>query len=100
MGWYLDGRVTAMVGTHTHVATADERVLPGGTAHITDVGMTGPHAGVIGMAKDPILGKFLDGLPTRFAVAEGDVRMNCVVVDADAITGKASAISRLCLRID
>jgi len=100
MGWYLDGRVTAMVGTHTHVATADERVLPGGTAHITDVGMTGPHAGVIGMTKEPILGKFLDGLPTRFAVAEGDVRMNCVQIEADPATGKAASIARLVLRAD
>jgi len=100
MGWYLDGRVTAMVGTHTHVATADERVLPGGTAHITDVVMTGPHAGVIGMTKEPILGKFLDGLPTRFAVAEGDVRMNCVQIEADPATGKAASITRLVLRAD
>ena len=100
MGWYLDGRVTAMVGTHTHVATADERVLPGGTAHITDVGMTGPHAGVIGMERTAIIQKFLDGLPTRFAVAEGDVRMNCVVVEADPTHGRAISIQRLTLRAD
>ncbi len=100
MGWYLDGRVTAVVGTHTHVATADERVLPGGTAHITDVGMTGPHNGVIGMTKEPILQKFLDGIPTRFSVAEGDTRMNCVLVEADPASGKASSIQRLTLRAD
>lgn len=100
MGWYLDGRVTAVVGTHTHVATADERVLPGGTAHITDVGMTGPHAGVIGMTKEPILQKFLDGIPTRFTVAEGDVRMNCALIEADPASGKASSIARLALRAD
>jgi len=100
MGWYLDGRVTAMVGTHTHVTTADERVLPGGTAHITDVGMTGPHHGVIGMAKEAILQKFLDGLSTRFSVAEGDVRMNCVLIEADSATGKAASIQRLALRAD
>lgn len=111
MGWYLDGRVTAVVGTHTHVASADERILPGGAAHITDVGMTGPHAGVIGMAKEAILHKFLEGLPTRFSPAEGDTRMNCVLIDvhpedatagrrADAPVRKASSISRLCLRLD
>jgi metallophosphoesterase (TIGR00282 family) len=81
MGWYLDGRVTAVVGTHTHVPTADERVLPGGTAYITDVGMTGPHDGVIGMDRQGILKKFLDGLPGRFEVASGDVQMNCVLIE-------------------
>lgn len=100
MGWYLDGRVTAVIGTHTHVASADERVLPGGAAHITDVGMTGPHNGIIGMEKSAILGKFLDGLPTRFSVAEGDTRMNCVVIDADPTTGKSHSIARLALRAD
>lgn len=83
MGWYLDGRVTAVVGTHTHVATADERVLPQGTAYITDVGMTGPHGGVIGMDKEGIIKKFLNGLPARFDVASGDVQMNCVLVETD-----------------
>jgi metallophosphoesterase (TIGR00282 family) len=83
MGWYLDGRVTALVGTHTHVATADEHVLPGGTAYITDVGMTGPHDGVIGMDKKTIVQKFLDGLPARFEVAERDPQMNCVLLDVD-----------------
>jgi len=83
MGWYLDGRVTAVVGTHTHVATADERVLPQGTAYITDVGMTGPHDGVIGMDRKGIIKKFLDGLPARFEVAEGDVQMNCVLIESD-----------------
>lgn len=107
MGWYLDGRVTAVVGTHTHVATADEHVLPGGTAFICDVGMTGPHGGVIGMEKDAIIKKFLDGLPTRFDVASGDVQMNCVLIDADedvprnaAGRLRASSIERLRFRID
>lgn len=100
MGWYLDGRVTAVIGTHTHVATADERVLPAGTAHITDVGMSGPHAGIIGMTKDPIVQKFLDGIPTRFSVAEGDTRMNCVLIEADPASGNAASIARLCLRVD
>jgi 2',3'-cyclic-nucleotide 2'-phosphodiesterase len=83
MGWYLDGRATAVVGTHTHVATADERVLPQGTAYITDVGMTGPHGGVIGMDRNGIITKFLNGLPARFEVASGDVQMNCVLIETD-----------------
>jgi metallophosphoesterase (TIGR00282 family) len=83
MGWYLDGRVTAVIGTHTHVATADEHVLPQGTAYITDVGMTGPHGGVIGMDREGIIRKFLDGLPARFEVASGDVQMNCVLIETD-----------------
>ena len=83
MGWYLDGRVTAVVGTHTHVTTADEHVLPGGTAYITDVGMSGPHGGVIGMDRDGIIKKFLDGLPARFEVASGDIQMNCVLIETD-----------------
>ena len=107
MGWYLDGRVTAIVGTHTHVATSDEHVLPEGTAYITDVGMTGPHAGVIGMDRNGIIKKFLDAQPARFDVAAGDVQMNCVVIETDDdaqrnIAGRlrARSIERLCLRID
>jgi metallophosphoesterase (TIGR00282 family) len=107
MGWYLDGRVTAVVGTHTHVATADERVLPQGTAYITDVGMTGPHEGVIGMNRQGIIKKFLDGLPSRFEVAEGDVQMNCVLIETDedaprntAGRLRACSIERLRFRVD
>ncbi len=107
MGWYLDGRVTAVVGTHTHVATADEHVLPQGTAYITDVGMTGPHGGVIGMDKDGIIKKFLDALPARFEVASGDVQMNCVLIETDddgernsAGRVRARSIERLRLHID
>jgi len=107
MGWYLDGRVTVMVGTHTHVATADERILPGGTAYITDVGMTGPHDGVIGMDRRGIIKKFLDGLPARFEVSEGDVQMNCVLIETDddaprnaAGRFRARSIERLRFRID
>jgi metallophosphoesterase (TIGR00282 family) len=107
MGWYLDGRVTAVVGTHTHVTTADERVLPRGTAYITDVGMTGPHDGVIGMDRAAILKKFLDGLPTRFEVAANDIQMNAVLIGTDdtgpkneAGRSRARAIERLRLRID
>src|SRR5260370_12382829 len=83
MGWYLDGRVTAVVGTHTHVATADEHLLPQGTAYITDVGMTGPHGGVIGMDRNGIIGKFLNGLPARFDVPSGNVQMNCGLIETD-----------------
>jgi len=107
MGWYLDGRATAVVGTHTHVVTADERILPEGTAYITDVGMTGPHTGVIGMDRAAIIKKFLDGLPARFEVAQGDVQMNAVLIETDddgppnaAGRLKARSIERLRLRID
>jgi metallophosphoesterase (TIGR00282 family) len=94
MAWYLDGRVSAVIGTHTHVATADERVFPLGTAYITDVGMTGPHGGVIGMDREGILKKFLDGLPARFDVASGDVQMNCVLIETDD-EGPRNAAGRL-----
>ncbi|MFZ3201868.1 MAG: TIGR00282 family metallophosphoesterase [Candidatus Acidiferrales bacterium] len=100
MGWYLDGKVSAVIGTHTHVPTADFRVLPGGTAYITDVGMTGPHDSVIGMEKHGILQKFLDGRPARFAVAEGDVQMNTVLLDVDESSGRARSIDRLNFRLD
>ena len=81
MGWHLDGRVTAVVGTHTHVPTADERVLPQGTAYITDVGMTGPHDSVIGVERRAILQRFLTGLPQRFETATENPRLNAVIVD-------------------
>ncbi len=107
MGWHLDGRVTAMVGTHTHVATADEQILPQGTAYIADVGMTGPHDSVIGMDKAGILKRFLDGLPARFEVAEGDAQMNTVLLEVDeagdhgpAGRARARSIERLRFRID
>src|SRR5205809_6663873 len=94
MGWYLDGRATAVVGTHTHVTTADEHVLPQGTAYITDVGMTGPHGGVIGMDRNGIITKFLNGLPARFEVASGDVQMNCILIETDD-EGPRNASGRL-----
>ena len=97
LGWYLDGRVTAVVGTHTHVPTADERVLPQGTAYVTDVGMTGPYDGVIGVKKELVVNKFLNGMPTRFEPATGDVRLCAVVIDCDEKTGKARDIERLML---
>jgi 2',3'-cyclic-nucleotide 2'-phosphodiesterase len=95
MGWYLDGRVTIVVGTHTHIPTADERVLPGGTAYITDAGMTGPYDGVIGVKKELILERFLTNMPSRFEPASGDVRLSAIVVDCDEATGKAREIKRL-----
>ena len=95
LGWYLDGRVTAVVGTHTHVPTADERVLPNGTAYITDVGMSGPYDGVIGVKKELVVGKFLNGMPVRFEPATGDVRLCAVVIECDEDTGKAQRIERL-----
>jgi hypothetical protein len=97
LGWYLDGRVTAVVGTHTHVPTADERVLPKGTAYVTDVGMTGPYDGVIGVKKELVVGKFLNGMPVRFEPATGDVRLCAVVIDCDENTGHARDIERLML---
>jgi metallophosphoesterase (TIGR00282 family) len=98
LGWYLDGRVTVVVGTHTHVPTADERVLPGGTAYITDVGMTGPYDSVIGVKKELVVGKFLSNMPTRFEAATGDVRLCAVVVDCDERTGRAREITRVMVK--
>ena len=100
MGWYLDGHATAVVGTHTHVQTADNRVLPKGTAYLTDAGMTGPHDGVIGVEKEPVIGKFLSGLPARFETATGDPRLNGAIVTADPATGLATAIERVSLSAD
>ena len=95
MGWHLDGRVTAVFGTHTHVQTADERVLPKGTACLTDVGMTGPHDSIIGVTVDAALARFLNGMPSKFEAANGPGRLNAVIVTADPATGKATAIERL-----
>jgi 2',3'-cyclic-nucleotide 2'-phosphodiesterase len=94
MGWYLDGRVSAVIGTHTHVATADARVLPHGTGYITDAGMTGPHDSVIGMEKKAIIQRFLDGLPARFEVAEKDIRMNAVLLEVEPSTGHCLSIKQ------
>ena len=95
MGWHLDGKVSLVVGTHTHVQTADERVLPKGTAYITDAGMTGPHDSIIGMETDPSLARFLTAMPSRFEPATGNPRLNGVVIDVDDKTGRALAITRL-----
>ena len=97
MGWFLDGKVTAVVGTHTHVQTADDRVLPGGTAFVTDVGMTGPHDGIIGTERTAVLARFTTGLPVRFEPATGDARLHAVIITADPATGRATAIERLSL---
>jgi metallophosphoesterase (TIGR00282 family) len=94
MGWYLDGRVSALVGTHTHIPTADTRVLPGGTAYQTDCGMTGPFDSVIGVEKDVILHRFLTALPVKMEPAKGKVELNAVIVDVDEVTGKATAVRR------
>lgn len=95
MGWYLDGRVSAVCGTHTHVQTADERILPGGTAYITDVGMTGPVDSIIGVEKEAVLEKFLTGVPRRFEVATGPYQLNAVILDVDENTGRARSIQRV-----
>ena len=100
MGWNLDGKVSAVLGTHTHVQSADNQVQPGGTAYITDVGMTGPHDSIIGMEKGPIIQRFHDALPIRFAVAEGDIQMNAVLLDVDEATGRARGLERLNYRLN
>jgi metallophosphoesterase (TIGR00282 family) len=99
-GWYLDGRVSAMIGTHTHVPTADERVLPGGTAYLTDAGMTGPYDSVIGMDKEASIRRFLEAVPIRFEPARADVRLSAVIVEVDESSGKATSIERMMVRAD
>ena len=99
LGWHLDGKVSAVIGTHTHVQTADERILPNKTAYITDCGMTGPFDGVIGRKKEQILTRFITQMPTRFEMAESDVRLNGVVIDVDEKTGEANSIERLEVRL-
>jgi len=97
LGWYLDGRVTAVLGTHTHVPTADTRVLPNGTAYQTDVGMSGPYDSVIGVQKEQVLQRFLTGLPGRFEAAKGDPRFCAVLIGCDSETGRAHSVQRLML---
>lgn len=97
MGWHLDGRVTAVLGTHTHVPTADERILPGGTAYQTDVGMSGPYDSIIGVEKDLVLRKFLTGMPSKFEAAKGNPKMCATLVTCDSLTGRALAIERIML---
>ncbi len=95
MGWYLDGRVSAVLGTHTHIPTADETILPAGTAYQTDVGMTGPFHSVIGVMTDRVLKRFLSQMPVKFEPASQDARLNAAVVDVDSETGKARSIERI-----
>lgn len=95
LGWYLDGRVSAVLGTHTHVQTADERILPAGTAYITDAGMTGPHDSILGVKKKPVLERFLTQLPTHFETATSDVRLCGVLVKVDPDSGHAIEIDRI-----
>ena len=100
MGWYLDGRVSAVIGTHTHVQTADERVLPKGTAYITDVGMTGPRDSIIGGEPEPILRRFLTQMPAKFEVAKGATTLSAVVIEIDPGTGFARSITRIAETIE
>jgi len=95
MGWYLDGRVTAVCGTHTHVQTADERILPKGSAYITDIGMTGPRDSVIGVSTHLVIEKFITQMPRRFEVAETGYQFNAVVIDVDPVNGSALKIERI-----
>jgi len=99
MGWFLDGRVSAVIGTHTHVQTADERILPQGTAYMTDAGMTGPFDSVIGTRKELVLDRFLLQMPNKFDVAKGDVRLQGVLIDIDEKNGKAVTIKRLSMAL-
>jgi len=97
MGWHLDGRVTAVIGTHTHIPTADERVLPGGTAYLTDVGMSGPYDSVIGVETELVLKKFLTGMPGKFEAAKGNPKMCAALIGCDPHTGRATSIQRIML---
>jgi metallophosphoesterase (TIGR00282 family) len=97
LGWYLDGRVTAVLGTHTHIPTADERVLPEGTAYQTDVGMSGPYDSVIGVEKDLILQRFLTGMPGKFEAAKGNPKLCAALIECDGTTGRATRIQRIML---
>ena len=98
MGWFLDGRVAAVIGTHTHIPTADETVLPGGTAYLTDVGMTGPYDSVIGVEKAQVIERFLTQRSVRFQPAEKDVRLCAALIDIDTATGRATRIERVVLK--
>jgi metallophosphoesterase (TIGR00282 family) len=100
MGWYLDGRVSAVIGTHTHIPTADTRVLPNGTAYQTDCGMTGPYGSVIGVETEIILRRFLTGLPVRMEASRHSPELHAVIVDVDESTGRARAIRRHAIRGD
>jgi 2',3'-cyclic-nucleotide 2'-phosphodiesterase len=97
LGWYLDGRITALLGTHTHIPTADERILPNGTAYQTDVGMSGPYDSVIGVEKELVLARFLTGMPGKFEPAKGNPKMCAALISCDGATGRAHQIRRIML---
>ncbi len=97
LGWYLDGRVTAVLGTHTHIPTADERILPGGTAYQTDVGMSGPYDSVIGVDKDQIIQRFLNGMPGKFEAAKGNPKLCATLIECDGASGRAYHVRRITL---
>jgi hypothetical protein len=99
MGWFLDGRVSAVIGTHTHVQTADEQILPQGTAYVTDVGMTGPFDSIIGTKKEAVLERFLMQMPNKFDVAKGDVRLQGALITIDEGTGRSLGIERINLLV-
>lgn len=100
MGWFMDGKVSAVLGTHTHVQTADEQILPKGTAYITDAGMTGPHDSVIGAEKGAAVGRFLNRMPVRFEPATKDVKLCGALIDVDETTGQAVQMTRLRLDLE
>ena len=100
LGWFLDGKVSAIVGTHTHVQTADEQILPGGTAYLTDAGFTGPHDSVLGREVEPVIRRFMTSMPQRFEVAAGRVLLNGTVIEVDEATGKARGIARISEPLD
>jgi hypothetical protein len=99
LGWYLDGEVSAVLGTHTHVQTADEEILPQGTAYISDAGMTGPFDSVIGIKKEIVIERFLTQMPNKFDLAKDDIRMQGVVLDIDEVSGKAISINRISVKL-
>ena len=101
LGWFLDGKASAVVGTHTHVQTADQRILPNGTAYLTDVGMTGPYDGILGMMREPIIQKFQNSLPARFTVPkDGRTLLSAVLIDLDEKSGKATKIETILINED
>jgi len=100
MSWHMDGRCSAVLGTHTHVQTADEWIMPQGTAYITDVGMCGPLYSILGVERGIIIGRFLTGMPARFDLAKGPLLLNAVLLDVDETTGRARRIERICIRED
>ena len=100
LGWYLDGKVSAVIGTHTHIQTADERILPQGTGYLTDAGMTGPYDSVIGRVVEDVLQRFITAIPVRFEVAQGNVQLHGVIVDVDEATGKARSLKRIQRKVE